>query len=238
MARKSVDLSDWRIQQEQDVLSRRKHFEVPKKPLTSRHLDYIETIKRCDVTLVTGPAGSCKTALACQVAAEMVKAGRIQKIVLSRPQVECDEETGFLPGDINEKLGPFVAPLVESLKDQLGVDVYRKMFVDGLIQIVPLGFMRGLNFHHSFVIIDEAQSATFNQLTMAITRIGYQSKMVIDGDIAQSDIDGPSPLLKAIKLLMAAPRHPSFGLSILTSEDVLRSEVAKFAASRLAKVPR
>ncbi len=140
------------------------------------------------LTLALGPAGTGKTYLAIAKAVEAMEAGRIGRIVLSRPAVEAGESLGFLPGHMEEKLAPYLRPLYDALSDRLSPKRLKTMMAEGLIEIAPVGFMRGRTLNNAFVVIDEAQNCTFGQLKMLLTRLGYSSTMVVTGDPAQTDL--------------------------------------------------
>ena len=140
------------------------------------------------LTLALGPAGTGKTYLAIAKAVEAIEAGRIGRIVLSRPAVEAGESLGFLPGHMEEKLAPYLRPLYDALSDRLSPKRLKSMMAEGLIEIAPIGFMRGRTLNNAFVVIDEAQNCTFPQLKMLLTRLGYSSTMVVTGDPAQTDL--------------------------------------------------
>jgi phosphate starvation-inducible PhoH-like protein len=236
MARKAkaVELKDWVKERDHEV-ERRRH----KKPLTERHLHYLEAIEKYVVTLTLGPAGTGKTALACSVAARMFKDKKVRRIVLSRPLVECDEQTGFLPGDLREKVGPFVAPMLRWLGEHFSPAELDQMYENETLVILPLAHMRGETFDDSFVILDEAQNATYRQLKMFLTRVGDNSRVVVCGDIRQSDIVGSTdqvtrvPLLLVVSQLGREPRWPEVALVRLTPDDVLRPDIVSFFDERL-----
>ncbi len=207
-----------------------------KKPLTNGHKVYIQAIEDHAITIVAGPAGSAKTSLAVEVAVKLLKQGKIQRIVLVRPLVECDEETGFLPGDLREKMAPFVAPLTQWLATHYSPRELEGMWAQGIIEVVPLATMRGLDFQDCVVIIDEAQGATYRQLKMALTRVGENCRMIICGDLKQSDIVSrvaAVPLLRIIRQLGKQPRLKEVSLVVLTDADVLRSDLVKELDKRL-----
>jgi phosphate starvation-inducible protein PhoH and related proteins len=135
-----------------------------------------------------GPAGTGKTYLAISAAVEALEAGSVSRIVLSRPAVEAGENLGFLPGDMREKLDPYLRPLWDALNDRLGAKRLRQNLDDGLIEIAPVAFMRGRTLNNSFVLIDEAQNCTYGQLKMLLTRLGWHSTMVMTGDPDQTDL--------------------------------------------------
>jgi phosphate starvation-inducible PhoH-like protein len=148
----------------------------------------IEAIDRKSLVLALGPAGTGKTYLAIAKAVEALEAGKVGRIVLSRPAVEAGESIGFLPGDMEDKLAPYLRPLYDALSDRLSMKRVRALMAEGLIEIAPVGYMRGRTLNNAFVVIDEAQNCTYVQLKMLLTRLGWHSTMVVTGDPAQSDL--------------------------------------------------
>jgi len=158
------------------------------KPKTLGQKRYIEAIRRHDVVFGIGPAGTGKTYLAMAMAVRALKNREINRIVLTRPAVEAGEKLGFLPGDLQEKVDPYLRPLYDALYDFLGVETYQKYTERGLIEIAPLAYMRGRTLDDSFILLDEAQNTTPEQMKMFLTRLGFGSKAVITGDITQVDL--------------------------------------------------
>lgn len=156
------------------------------KTLGQRH--YLSAIKKKDIIFGIGPAGTGKTYLAVVTAVNALKNGRVKRIVLTRPAVEAGESLGFLPGDLQEKVDPYLRPLYDALYDMLGNEQVAKMMERGLIEVAPLAYMRGRTLEDSFVILDEAQNTTPEQMKMFLTRLGFGSKMVITGDVTQVDL--------------------------------------------------
>jgi phosphate starvation-inducible PhoH-like protein len=140
------------------------------------------------VVLALGPAGTGKTYLAIAKAVEALEGGKVQRIVLSRPAVEAGESLGFLPGDLTEKLAPYLRPLYDALTERLGTKRLKQMLVDGIIEIAPVAYMRGRTLSECFVVIDEAQNCTYTQIKMLLTRLGWRSTMVLTGDPDQTDL--------------------------------------------------
>jgi phosphate starvation-inducible PhoH-like protein len=234
------DGGDWRAERDRDVGARVEAKKAgrlgrPEKPLTDRHKRYLRAVERRQVVLALGPAGTGKTSLACGVAVKLLRAGRVEKVVLSRPLVQCDEDLGILKGTLKEKTDPYVAPLAEALKEHLGAHEFAKLEASGVIEVIPLAVMRGRTFHNAVVILDEAQNATFGQLQMAITRCGHNCKLVINGDVEQVDLGIPSPLLEVWRLLAAPPRHKGYAFVRLTDKEVLRPDIVRFATRRLSR---
>lgn len=157
-------------------------------PKTQNQADFAEMIDNNDFSFGVGPAGTGKTHVAMMKAVEALRAGQVKKILLSRPAQESGERIGFLPGDQNEKLAPYMRPLYDELDKAFGMGAYKKMIDQGVIEICPVGFMRGRTFENAFVILDEAQNCSKEQIKMAVTRLGEGSKMVITGDPMQVDL--------------------------------------------------
>ena len=186
--------------------------------------NYIETMRRHVVTFGVGVAGTGKTFLAVALAAYYLRVKEVRKIILTRPAVEAGERLGFLPGDMTEKLDPYLRPLYDALKEILGFDMYQKFSNRGVIEIAPLAYMRGRTLSDAFIILDEAQNATSNQIKMFLTRLGFGSRMVITGDLSQIDLPHgvTSGLAEAVKIL---DKVKGVGIAELNSADVVRHEV-------------
>ena len=163
--------------------SRKKLF-----PKTENQADYIRAIVESHISICGGPAGSGKTAVCVGLACEYLLDQKVNKIVVTRPVIESGNGLGYLPGAFDEKIRPYLVPIMEEMGAYLGKDALKTLRGSGAIEICPLEFMRGRNFHESFIILDEAQNATFEQIKMFITRIGRKSKAVINGDVKQSDL--------------------------------------------------
>jgi phosphate starvation-inducible PhoH-like protein len=148
----------------------------------------MEAIDNKNLVMALGPAGTGKTYIAIAKAVEALEAGRVGRIVLSRPAVEAGESIGYLPGDMEDKLAPYLSPLYDALTDRLSVKRMRALMAEGAIEIAPVGFMRGRTLNNAFVVIDEAQNCTYMQLKMLLTRLGWSSTMVVTGDPNQSDL--------------------------------------------------
>lgn len=192
---------------------------------TPNQATYLESIEKFPVTFCIGPAGTGKTFLACYVAARLLAENKIRKITLVRPAVEAGESLGFLPGDINDKLHPYLIPLFDSLSDMIGLQKTRDLLKDGVIEVVPLGFMRGRTMNNSFVILDEAQNATDKQMKMFLTRMGYNTTFVVNGDVTQTDLaDGSSGLADAQRKLREVS---GVNWVELTKDDIVRHPVVQ-----------
>lgn len=172
------------------------------KPRSEGQKLLMEAIKDYSLTMAIGPAGTGKTYLAIASAVEALEKGEIERIILSRPAMEAGESIGFLPGDLHEKMAPYLRPLYDCLGDRMGGRKVRQLLEDGTIEIAPIGFMRGRTLNNSFVVIDEAQNCTYSQLKMILSRLGWHSTMVVTGDPDQSDLlDGLSGLTQISKRL-------------------------------------
>lgn len=158
------------------------------KPKSEGQGRLLEAIDNRSLVVALGPAGTGKTYLAIAKAVEALEAGRVGRIVLSRPAVEAGESIGFLPGDMEDKLAPYLRPLYDALSDRLSMKRVKALMAEGLIEIAPVGYMRGRTLNNAFVVIDEAQNCTYVQLKMLLTRLGWHSTMVVTGDPHQSDL--------------------------------------------------
>lgn len=159
-------------------------------PKTEGQQIYVDSIRRNTITFGIGPAGTGKTFLAVALAAFYLKNREVEKIILTRPAVEAGEKLGYLPGDLQEKVDPYLRPLYDALHDMFGVEQVQRFMMRGVIEVAPLAYMRGRTLENAFVILDEAQNTTPEQMKMFLTRLGYQSKMVINGDKTQIDLPG------------------------------------------------
>ena len=181
-------------------------IKTPKKNIfarTERQKKYINSLFKYNIIFSLGPAGTGKTFLAVAVAVNYLINGMVNKIILSRPAVEAGENLGFLPGDLKEKIDPYLIPLYDSLSELIGFEKMQKKIEDGIVEIAPLAFMRGRTLKDSFVILDEAQNATDTQIKMFLTRLGKNTTMVVNGDPSQIDLPASksSGLLKSINIL-------------------------------------
>ncbi len=186
--------------------------------------NYVETMRRNVVTFGVGAAGSGKTFLAVALASYYLRVKEVRKIILTRPAVEAGERLGFLPGDVQEKVDPYLRPLYDALKEILGFDFYQKFFNRNVIEIAPLAYMRGRTLSDAFIILDEAQNTTSKQMKMFLTRLGFGSRMVITGDLSQIDLPRgvQSGLAEAVEILKGVK---GVGIAELSSADVVRHEV-------------
>ena len=195
-------------------------------PKTLGQKEYYYALKNNDVVFGIGPAGTGKTYLAVIFAVQALKNNEVQKIVLTRPAVEAGENLGFLPGDLKEKVDPYLRPLYDALYDMLGVEQTEKLMEKGVIEIAPLAYMRGRTLEDAYVILDEAQNTTDNQMKMFLTRLGFRSKMIVTGDISQIDLprNTTSGLIRALDILEGVK-----GISFihLSAMDVVRHPVVQ-----------
>ena len=191
------------------------------KPRTRNQANYMDRIAGHDITFGIGPAGTGKTYLAVAMAVDALQRSAVQRIILTRPAVEAGERLGFLPGDLNQKIDPYLRPLYDALYDLMGFDQVQKAFDRQTIEIAPLAFMRGRTLNNAFVILDEAQNTTPEQMKMFLTRIGFGSKAVVTGDVSQIDLPKTqfSGLIDAERVLK---RVEGIAICRLTSADVVR----------------
>ena len=173
------------------------------KPKTEGQKKYIDAIFSNDLTFCIGPAGSGKTYLAVAAAASMLKQGQAKRLVLARPAVEAGERLGFLPGDLQAKVNPYLRPLFDALHDMMDFEQVKRFMLNDVIEVIPLAFMRGRTLNETVIILDEAQNTTASQMLMFLTRLGHDSKMIVTGDATQIDLprDVPSGLVDAVDKL-------------------------------------
>ena len=185
---------------------------------------YVDTIRQHDLTFAIGPAGTGKTYLAMALAVVALKNKEVERIILTRPAVEAGEKLGFLPGDLTQKVDPYLRPLFDALYDFMGPDAYPRLIERGIVEIAPLAYMRGRTLSDAFIILDEAQNTTSEQMKMFLTRMGFRSRMVVTGDITQTDLPGgvTSGLAEAINILEGID---SIGIVKLTTLDIVRHEL-------------
>jgi phosphate starvation-inducible PhoH-like protein len=196
------------------------------EPSTKGQLKYIKTMLANDLTFCTGPAGTGKTYLAVAIAVSMLKKKQIRRIVLARPAVEAGEKLGFLPGDLQAKVNPYLRPLFDALEDMMDFAQMKKFMELDIIEIIPLAFMRGRTLNESVIICDEAQNTSALQMLMVLTRLGHGSKMIITGDITQIDLEKgqKSGMIEAIEILR---RIRGIGCVELNQRDIVRHRLVQ-----------
>ncbi len=198
----------------------------PVKCRTAGQRRYIEAIRKNTVVLGIGPAGTGKTYLAVAMAVKAFKNKEVSRIILTRPAVEAGEKLGFLPGDLQSKVDPYLRPLYDALYDMLGMETYQNLFERGVIEVAPLAYMRGRTLNEAFIILDEGQNTSREQMKMFLTRLGFGSRMIVTGDITQIDLpDGkPSGLVEAVRVLRGLD---DIAVVELTHKDVVRHELVQ-----------
>ena len=193
----------------------------PVKPKTLGQKEYIASVLKNTVTIGVGPAGTGKTYLAVAAAVQAFREKQVNRIILTRPAVEAGERLGFLPGDLQSKVDPYLRPLYDALFDMLGAETYQKYLERGNIEVAPLAYMRGRTLDDSFIILDEAQNTSREQMKMFLTRLGFGSKIVITGDVTQIDL--PDGKASGLKEAMRVLRNvEGIGICELTNADVVR----------------
>jgi phosphate starvation-inducible protein PhoH and related proteins len=198
----------------------------PVRAKTENQRKYLEAIRTHDLVFGIGPAGTGKTYLAVAAAVHMLRADRVKKLVLARPAVEAGEKLGFLPGDIEAKVNPYLRPLYDALNDMMDFGTVRRFMDTDVVEVVPLAFMRGRTLNNAVIILDEAQNTTRGQMQMFLTRMGHGSKMIVTGDITQIDLPDPasSGLIDAARRLS---RVPGIGFAQFDREDVVRHSLVQ-----------
>jgi phosphate starvation-inducible PhoH-like protein len=191
------------------------------RPKTANQKRYVDAIEDHTITFGIGPAGTGKTYLAMAKAVSALQAKKVNRIVLTRPAVEAGEHLGFLPGTLNEKIDPYLRPLFDALHDMIDIETIPRMMQSGIIEVAPLAFMRGRTLNDAFIILDEAQNTTPEQMKMFLTRLGFGSKMVITGDVTQIDLpNGQHSGLRVVRDILKNIDDIAF--LELTAEDVVR----------------
>ena len=198
----------------------------PVKPKTLGQKKYVEAIRKNTIVLGAGPAGTGKTYLAVAMAVTAFRAKEVNRIILTRPAVGAGEKLGFLPGDLQQKVDPYLRPLYDALFDMLGAEAFARYQERGSIEVAPLAYMRGRTLDDSFIILDEAQNTTREQMKMFLTRLGFNSKMVVTGDVTQIDLpDGKrSGLTDAMRILRNVP---DISINTFTEKDVVRHKLVQ-----------
>ena len=188
---------------------------------------YLESLSEADITIGTGPAGSGKSFLAMSVAVKKLLDGDVSRVVITRPICEAGESLGFLPGTFEEKISPYLLPLLDALHDLVGPTVAKKLLEEKKIEFAPLAYMRGRTFNNSYVILDEAQNTTIEQMKLFVTRIGQYSQFAINGDVSQSDLRGV--VENGLEWIVRKMRGRVQGINVIefAHEDVIRSEILK-----------
>jgi phosphate starvation-inducible PhoH-like protein len=222
-------LQDARLIQLRQVYQER--IEVPSKrrfviPRTAGQKAYVDAMRAYDIVFGIGPAGTGKTYLGMAMAVENLTKGEVSRIILTRPAVEAGERLGYLPGDLAEKINPYLRPLYDALYEMMEIDMVQRYIDRGIIEVAPLAYMRGRTLNDSFIILDEAQNTTSEQMKMFLTRLGFDSKTVITGDITQIDLplDKPSGLIQVQSLLAAIP---GIKFTLFSGQDVVRHELVQ-----------
>jgi phosphate starvation-inducible PhoH-like protein len=214
------DKKSWHPLDDQIDNARDKKYVKNIKPRSEGQAALMTAMDTHNLTIAIGPAGTGKTYLAITKAVEALEAGKVERIILSRPAMEAGESLGYLPGDLHEKMAPYLRPLYDALGDRMGGKKVRQMIEEGTIEIAPVGFMRGRTLNNAFVVIDEAQNCTYAQLKMLLSRLGWHSTMVITGDPDQSDLlDGLSGLSDIARRL---DTRPNIAVIRLEQKDIVR----------------
>jgi phosphate starvation-inducible PhoH-like protein len=190
------------------------------RPKTAGQKEYVESIDKNTIVFGIGPAGTGKTYLAMAKAVQALQRKEVSRIILTRPAVEAGERLGFLPGTLSEKIDPYLRPLFDALHEMLDPDAVPRMIATGTIEVAPLAYMRGRTLNDSFIILDEAQNTTAEQMKMFLTRLGFNSKMVVTGDITQVDLQGGVSGLRVASRVLANVEDVYF--SQMSSADVIR----------------
>ncbi|NEG96967.1 AAA family ATPase [Bifidobacterium sp. SMB2] len=196
---------------------------VPVRPKTAGQIRYVNAIEKHTITFAIGPAGTGKTYLAVAKAVRAFEDGQVRKIILTRPAVEAGENLGFLPGTLSEKVDPYLRPLYDALSDMFGADQLHRYLADGTIEVAPLAYMRGRTLNDAYVILDEAQNTTEQQMKMFLTRLGFNTRMIITGDITQVDLTVPRSGLATIERVLGGIDDIAF--VHLDPTDVVRHEL-------------
>ena len=216
-----VDLRDYFAKGAQRQLTKRRV-----NPKSANQRKYLDAIEQFDIVLGVGPAGTGKTYLAMAQAVQYLVAKKVSRIVLARPAVEAGEKLGFLPGDLAEKVNPYLRPLYDALFDMMDQEKATRLIERGVIEVAPLAFMRGRTLNDAFVILDEAQNTTSEQMKMFLTRLGFGSKAVVTGDITQIDLPNPraSGLIEALKIIS---KVEGIGIVYFDEKDVVRHKLVQ-----------
>lgn len=210
---------------QQDILARTRRGETIRAK-TFGQRQYIKAVLSHDLTFCTGPAGTGKTFLAVVIAAQALLANQYERLILTRPAVEAGEKLGFLPGDLQQKVNPYLRPLYDALHELIDAEKMPSLMERGVIEVAPLAYMRGRTLSNAFVIVDEAQNTTPAQMKMVLTRLGFRSRMVVTGDLTQTDLqpNQPSGLAVAKKILRSTE---GIAFCELTTKDVVRNALVQ-----------
>lgn len=196
------------------------------KPKTANQEAYLEAIRTHDMVLAVGPAGTGKTYLAVAAAVHMLRSGRAKRLILARPAVEAGERLGFLPGDLQQKVNPYLRPLLDALEEMLDYQTLQRFMANDVIEVIPLAFMRGRTLNEAIIILDEAQNTTVGQMLMFLTRMGRRSKCVVTGDTSQVDLppNERSGLIDALERLRGVP---GIAITALDQQDIVRHRLVQ-----------
>jgi len=221
--------SDQRLIQLRDVY--RDRIEVPSRrrfviPRTKGQKKYVEAMRAHDIVFGIGPAGTGKTYLGMAIAVEHLTKGEVSRIILTRPAVEAGERLGYLPGDLQEKINPYLRPLYDALYDMMEMDMIQRYLDRGIIEVAPLAYMRGRTLNDSFIILDEAQNTTSEQMKMFLTRLGFDSKAVVTGDVTQIDLP-PGRVSGLIQVQGLLADVAGIAFTQFSSQDVVRHELVQ-----------
>ena len=230
-------LQDSRLIQLRQIYQER--IEVPSKrrfiiPRTPGQKAYVDAMRAHDIVFSIGPAGTGKTYLAMAMAVENLTKGEVSRIILTRPAVEAGERLGYLPGDLAEKINPYLRPLYDALYEMMEIDMIQRYLERGIIEVAPLAYMRGRTLNDSFIVLDEAQNTTSEQMKMFLTRLGFDSKAVVTGDVTQIDLpsDKMSGLIQVQGLLADIP---GIKFTLFSAQDVVRHELVQAIISAYEK---
>ncbi len=195
-------------------------------PRSKGQRNYLKAMERYDLVISIGPAGTGKTYLAVAMALSNLRQAKVQRIILTRPAIEAGEKLGFLPGDLEEKIRPYLQPLYDALYDMLRTEELKRLFAKRIIEIIPLAYMRGRTLNNSFIILDEGQNATAEQMKMFLTRLGFDSKAVITGDITQSDLLSDTTIA-LVEIQTLLKKITGIKFIYLTDKDIVRHPLVR-----------